>query len=103
VIEGGFIERMVQMVYNDSLEVQRECVWALSNTTACKNTDLIQILVDKDIIPALCSWLDKQDSKTLVIILEGIRNILQTGQSINGTNYPQKIEECGGLDKIENL
>ncbi len=33
----------------------------------------------------MCSWLTKNDSKTLIVLLEGIKNILYVGKEDLGT------------------
>ena len=81
IIQLGMVDKLVAMVHNDVLEVQREAIWSLSNCTALKVPDIIRVLVERDIIRALCSWLSKNDSKTLVVILEGLTNILYVGKT----------------------
>jgi importin subunit alpha-1 len=84
IIELGIIDKLVQMTFSDVLDVQRESVWSLSNCTALKQPDIIRVLVEKDIIKAMSTWLEKNDSKTLVVILEGLTNILHVGKSTFG-------------------
>ena len=55
-------------------------------------------------IPALCNLLTVKDSKTLVVILDGIENILKAGHEVDQVDKVAcAIEECNGLDKIEKL
>lgn len=104
IIELGIIDKLVQMTFSDVLDVQRESVWSLSNCTALKQPDIIRVLVEKDIIKAMSTWLEKNDSKTLVVILEGLTNILHVGKSTFGHSvFQDKVEECGALDSLENL
>jgi len=62
------------------------------------------VLVDKGIIEALGSWLIKNDSKTLIVLLEGLNNILYVGKTELGTDeFSSRVEGCGALDSIEKL
>ena len=62
---------------------------------------LSRYLVDRKCIPPMCSLLDTQDSQILMIVLDGLKNILKIGQmrvrNPGGLNpYSMKIEEAGG-------
>lgn len=56
----------------------------------------------------MCELLDVNDPKIIQVALNGLDNILKLGaveaKHTNGTNpYAIMIEECSGLDKIEQL
>lgn len=58
----------------------------------------------------LCDLLICPDPRIVTVCLEGLENILKVGEADkemgknNGVNlYAQMIDECDGLDKIENL
>jgi len=60
------------------------------------------------VIPPLCDLLSFPDTEVIEVALNGLDNILKLGQNdsrLNGTANPYalRIEECGGLDKIEYL
>jgi hypothetical protein len=64
--------------------------------------------VEREGIPALCQLLNAEDSQVVQVLLEALTNILKIGQvkvrNPGGLNpYCLKIEECGGLEKIESL
>ena len=98
------IPKLVTLSQTDAIEVQREAIWSLSNCTANKVPEHIRYLVENNVVEALLSWLDKNDTKTLVVILEGLVNMLEVGtKKLQSEELQDKIEECGGLDKIEAL
>ena len=106
LIDLGIMDNLIELVYKDSVEVQREAVWGLSNTTALKNPKIIQILAEKGIVKAMSQWLKSKDSKTLVVLLEGLSNILEVGIQTFGreeNQYCNLVEECGALDTLEEL
>jgi len=45
VINIGIIDRLLTLAVSDSKEVQREAIWALSNSTANRNPEIIEVLV----------------------------------------------------------
>ena len=51
----------------------------------------------------MCTWLDKNDTKSIIIILEGLRNILAVGKHFFNNEFQKFVDECGGLDKLEVL
>ena len=73
------IPKLVTLSQTDAIEVQREAIWSLSNCTANKVPEHIRYLVENNVVEALLSWLDKNDTKTLVVILEGLVNMLEVG------------------------
>merc|ERR1711972_137258 len=55
-------------------------------------------------LKAMCDLLGARDEKTIVVILEGIGNILAAAKKHDALDtLAMKIEECEGLDKLENL
>ena len=69
-----------------------------------------RFLVQQGCIKPLCDLLICPDPRIVTVCLEGLENILKVGEAdkemgLNeGVNlYAQAIDECEGLDKIENL
>ena len=109
LIETGIIDKLIDLVHVDVYEIQREAGWSISNATALRDKDVVAEIVRRKGIEAMCHVLTmKIDVKTAVVLLEGIRNCLEVGQehylNENSENeFTLIIEECGGLDTIEDL
>jgi importin subunit alpha-1 len=108
IIETGILDKLIGLVSTDVYEIQREAGWSISNATALKEPNIIKEVVQRNGIQAMCTVLNqKWDPKTIIVILEGIRNCLEIGKSTflddHGENpFTVIIEECGGLDTIED-
>ncbi|KAK9086245.1 hypothetical protein Syun_028639 [Stephania yunnanensis] len=73
-------------------------------------SSLIRYLVTQGCIKPLCDLLVCPDPRIVTVCLEGLENILKVGEADKeagkngGVNlYAQMVDECEGLDKIENL
>jgi len=100
--------KIINIVQKDEKEIRKEAVWALSNAAAGGRADHVAHLVQQGIIPALCNLFSLQDVKIVSVAMEGINRILKHGQenfkTEQGTNpFADIVEECGGLDKLEQL
>lgn len=69
-----------------------------------------RFLVDQGCIKPLCDLLICPDPRIVTVCLEGLENILKVGEADkeqglnNGINiFAQMIDDCDGLEKIENL
>jgi importin subunit alpha-2 len=65
----------------------------------------IALLRQFDVIPPLCALLEaKEDSKTILVVLDGLANILAAAEKMGELEkVTLHVEECGGLDRIEAL
>ncbi|XP_021734485.1 importin subunit alpha-4-like [Chenopodium quinoa] len=110
VIEAGLVQPLVQLLQNAEFDIKKEAAWAISNATSGGSPDQIRFLVTQGCIKPLCDLLICPDPRIVTVCLEGLENILKVGEAdkemgMNGgvNIYAQMIDECEGLDKIENL
>ncbi|KAL2925503.1 Importin subunit alpha-4 [Bienertia sinuspersici] len=110
VIEAAIVLPLVQLLQNAEFDIKKEAAWAISNATSGGSHDQIRFLVSQGCIKPLCDLLICPDPRIVTVCLEGLENILKVGEADkemgmnNGVNlYAQLIDECEGLDKIENL
>ena len=108
VIENNIIPPLVQLLSNAEFDIRKEAAWAISNATSGGSPQQIKFLVQQGCIRPLCDLLTVSDPKIVTIALEGLENILKTGdeesrQTGNPNQMVMLISEAEGLSKIEEL
>ena len=74
----------------------------ISNVVSGGNDYQIMSAVEAGAIEAICSILNVNDSKMILVALETIDNILKLGMKL-GKDYISFVDECDGLAMIEAL
>ena len=64
---------------NDEIEIKKEAIWALSNTTSNATPSQFMDLVDRGMLKCLIESLKLNNLKILAVALEGIENVLKCG------------------------
>lgn len=107
VIDANLVPPMVSLLRDAEFDIQKEAAWAISNATSGGNSKQMRFLVKQGTIPALCALFTCNDSKIVMVALEGIENILRVGKKdeckTGNNQFSDWVEECGGLDNLENL
>nr|GLL37405.1 importin subunit alpha-4 [Ipomoea trifida] len=110
VIESNIILPLVCLLQHAEFDIKKEAAWAISNATSGGSNEQIRFLANQGCIKPLCDLLICPDPRIVTVCLEGLDNILKVGEADkklgmnDGINiYAQMIDECEGLDKIENL
>ncbi|KAI8875694.1 ARM repeat-containing protein [Backusella circina FSU 941] len=111
VIDQGLIQPLIQLLTNGEPKTKKEACWAICNATSggLNKPDQVKFLVNEGCIKPLCDILNALDNKIIVVALDGLDNILRVGEmeksnTMDGLNpYALLIEECGGLDLIQQL
>uniref|UniRef100_A0A667XZQ3 Importin subunit alpha n=1 Tax=Myripristis murdjan TaxID=586833 RepID=A0A667XZQ3_9TELE len=81
---------------------QKEAAWAISNLTISGRKDQVAHLIEKQVIPPFCNLLTVKDAQVVQVVLDGLSNILKMADD-EAETIANLIEECGGLEKIEQL
>lgn len=110
VIEANIIAPLVNLLQEGEFDIKKEAAWAISNATSGGSHDQIKYLVSQGCIKPLCDLLVCPDPRIVTVCLEGLENILKVGEAEknmgltgDGNEYAQMIDDCDGLEKIENL
>ncbi|KAB7506734.1 Importin subunit alpha-1 [Armadillidium nasatum] len=104
VINADIIKHLISVIIKGDLKSQREAAWAVTNFTSGGTPEQIVYLIKQGVLEPYCSLLDSNDTKMVMVVLDGISNILETAEKIHELDRMcQMIEECKALDKIEAL
>jgi len=108
VVKNNIFRPVIELLQRGEFDVKKEAAWAVSNATSGGSAEQIRHLVELNAIPALCQLLNCKNINAIMVALEGLENILRVGETdkarTDGRNFfAQKVEECGGLDLLENL
>jgi len=108
VIDAKCIDSLIKL-FDSEMYIKREVGFALVNITIEGNLQQIRALTSHGVVKAFCKNLLIPEAKLVSTLLQGLENILKTGEGLtkNGVRienpYRQEIEDCGGLDKLEQL
>jgi hypothetical protein len=102
VIDAGLVPLIINLLDRGDFQTQKEAAWAISNVTISGKPEHVLFMVDMNVIPPFCSLLGIRDAQIVQVVLDGLNNILKKAGN-RTEEICQKIEECGGLDKIEHL
>ena len=108
VFDANIFPKLIEILSKGENKTRKEAAWAVVNATSSGTAEQIRYLAELNVIPPLCDLLNIGDTKIVEVALNGLDNILKFGHheaKMSGTAnpYAYKIEECGGLDKIEFL
>ncbi|KAK9507599.1 hypothetical protein O3M35_007421 [Rhynocoris fuscipes] len=104
VISAGIIEPLLQVLKKGDFRSQKEAAWAVTNLTSGGSCQQLALLVRSGAIPYMCDLLDSKEWKTVIVVLDGLQNILSAAEKSGELeSVSLMVEECGGLDKLENL
>jgi len=56
-IQAGVMEKMIYLLEHDDIEIKKEAVWAVSNSTTEATPQQFKVLVEKGLLKALLSVL----------------------------------------------
>lgn len=108
VIDHNLIPPLVALLADAEFDIRKEVAWAISNATSGGTHEQIKFLVRQNCIRPLCDLLEVADVKIINVALEGLENILKTGEADaknhdNENQHARFVKEAGGVDKLENL
>ncbi len=105
VIDAGLIPQVIHLLAKGDLATRREAAWCINNLSLSGKREQVAYVLQQGVLVPFCQLLDTDDPQILVVVLDGINNILKMA-SANDQDLmalTSQIEECNGLDKIEAL
>ncbi|XP_071801237.1 importin subunit alpha-5-like [Asterias amurensis] len=104
VIKAGLLGPLIDVMLKGDFKSQKEACWAVTNLTSGGSVEHIVHAVQAGCLKPLCNLLTVQDAKIIHVILEAINNILLAAKQLDQLETVcLMIEECEGIEKLENL
>lgn len=104
VTRAGLMTQILKHLESSVFEIRKEACWAISNATAGGNATQIKYLVHQGCIKPLIKIVEFSNPKTIRVALEGLENILKSGQDeveTGGRNpFVVAVEESCGFEII---
>ncbi|XP_035731785.1 importin subunit alpha-like [Vespa mandarinia] len=104
VIHANLLPPLIQVLESGDYKSQKEAAWAITNLTSGGSVQQLAHLVQMGVLTPFCNLLVSKDWKTVLVVLDGLTNILQAAVKMGEVERVAiMIEEVGGLDKLEFL
>jgi len=108
VIDAELIPQLVNVLEKAEFDLKKEAAWAIANAISGGSSQQLEFLVSHGIIEPFAKLFSCHESKIVMLVMDAMERILEFGQKHNqmtgGENRcAEMLEECGGLDLIEDL
>jgi len=108
IVNAEIFPRIIELLYSNEYEIIRESVWTITNATTNGSPSQIRHLVENQLLFPFFRLLSYEDPRIVVVVLEGILNILQKGaKEVEGTSgenpYISLMEAVHGHEKLQIL
>lgn len=105
VIDANLIPQVIHLLAKGDLATRREAAWCINNLSLSGSREQVAFVLQQGVLVPFCQLLNTDDPQILVVVLDGILNILKMASTNEDDliSLTAQIEECSGLDKIEEL
>ncbi|XP_051888620.1 importin subunit alpha-3-like [Pristis pectinata] len=102
VINANLVPLVVKLMDNGDYATQKETAWVIANLANGGRKEQVDYLVEQNVIIPFCKLLTLMDPQIIIVVLDGLSNIINTANDKTEL-IANQIEECGGLQIIEQL
>merc|ERR1712210_412124 len=104
VLAAQAVPVFAKLLQHPKMNIVKEAAWTITNLTSGGTVSQIVHLCGEGVLKPFCDLLAAKDDKTVGVVLDGVSNILATAEKLAEVDkVAMMVEECGGLDKIEQL
>jgi len=101
LLELQVVPKLLNLLRADSVKVKREVLWIIFNITYKLDVKVAADIVSHGAVETLCEML-KGDIRDIAVVLQSLNYLLK--KLNRGENeVAERIEQCGGMKKIEAL
>ena len=99
------MEGVLHCLEHDEWDVRKEAAWVVSNiATGGTHEQVFAAVKNLKVVGPLCSLLDVQDGKILLVALDALDALLKCDAKSSGLlKVPSLVDEADGLDRLEAL
>jgi hypothetical protein len=100
---NALVAKVVKCAFDAPWEIRKEAVWTLCNILTCGTDRHMECVVSVHGIQALCNVLQVQkDASLLLAVMDAFEKLLDANGKYE-RNYHVMMDECGGVDHLEEL
>lgn len=101
IIDAGIFPLLINILQTAEYKTRKEAAWAVTNSTSGGTAEQIKYLVQVGCIPPMCELLTVMDANIVQVALNGLENILKSGEQCfqKPNPYAVLIEECYGKNE----
>jgi importin subunit alpha-1 len=100
---NALVAKLVKCAFDAPWEIRKEAVWAVCNILTCGTDRHMECVVSVNGIQALCNVLQvQQDASLLLAVMDAFEKLLEADENYE-RNYQMTMDECGGIDHLEEL
>jgi importin subunit alpha-2 len=102
-IDANLVPLFITCLNTDS-KTQLEASWCIANMCQGASHDQMEVLIAADVITSCCAHLESANAKFLQNMMDSLNAVISAGIALGRRDdILLAVEECGGLDKLENL
>ena len=104
IIDAQVVPPLIEVLVTGTYASKKEAIWAVHSITSFGTVEQTLVLLHLGVLKPMFNLLGDFEEDMVNLLLDGISNILDSATHHGESEYvDQMIEECRGLDKLEDL